>query len=88
MSLASRLFSPTFSNRRSASSAFVKVITGSPDSLLCTESCGEFAAQQGGQRIAGSVCLRIRKGSFSILHNYPESKAFCPRRELLRRGKG
>src|SRR6185503_398509 len=51
-----------------------------PDSLLCTESCGEFAAQQGDQRIAGSVCLRIRKGSFSILHNYPESKAFCPRR--------
>jgi hypothetical protein len=27
MSLASRLFKPTFSNRRSASSALVKVIT-------------------------------------------------------------
>src|SRR5512134_77659 len=51
-------------------------------SLLCTESCREFAAQQGDQRIAGSVCLRIRKGSFSMLHNYPESKAFFARREL------
>src|SRR5262245_58636522 len=49
---------------------------GLPESLLCTESCRKFAAQQGYQRVAGSVCLRIRKGSFSILHNYPESKAF------------
>src|SRR6188474_440088 len=79
MSLASRLFSPTFSNSRSASSAFVNVITGSPDSLLCSDSCGKFAAQQGDQRVAGSVCLRIRKGSFSILHNYPERKAFSVR---------
>src|SRR5688572_8819718 len=80
MSLASRLFSPTFSNSRSASSAFVKVITGSPDSLLCSETCGKFAAQQGDQRVAGSICLRILEGSFSILHNYPESKAFPVRR--------
>src|SRR5687768_7716880 len=83
MSLASRLFSPTFSKSRSASSAFVKVITGSPDSLLCSDSCVKFAAQQGDQRIAGSVCLRIRKGSFSMLHNYPERKAFPVRGDAL-----
>src|SRR3970282_2092024 len=51
-------------------------------SLLFTETCGEFRPQQGYQRIAGSVRLRIREGSFSILHNYPESKAFCPWREV------
>src|SRR5688572_2599553 len=52
-------------------------------SLLCTETCGKFAAQQGDQRIAGSVCLRIRKGSFSMLHNYPERKAFPVRGDAL-----
>src|SRR5678815_5575397 len=53
-----------------------------PFSLLCTESCGESASQQADQRIAGSICFRIREGAFSILHNYPKSKAFCPCREV------
>ncbi len=45
MSLASRLFRPTFSNSRSASSAFVNVIVRSPEpfSLLIPEDCGEFS---------------------------------------------
>src|SRR5688572_27162262 len=54
--------------------------TGSLKSLLCTERCREFAPQQSDQLIAGSVCFRIRKGSFSILHNYPERKAFPVKR--------
>src|SRR5688500_1643208 len=54
-----------------------------PESLLYTQSCGEFAAQQGDQRVAGSVCLRIRKGSFSMLHNYPERKAFSVGRDAF-----
>src|SRR6185503_16718575 len=51
-----------------------------PFSLLCTESCGESASQQADQSIAGSICFRIREGSFSMLHNYPKRKAFPVRR--------
>src|SRR5690606_1636570 len=46
------------------------------ESHLSAQRCGEFAAQQTDQLVAGSVRLRIRKGSFSMLHNYPKSKAF------------
>src|SRR5258708_29152590 len=47
-------------------------------SLLCTESCGESASQQSHQRVSGGICFRIREGAFSMLHNYPKRKAFCP----------
>ena len=47
--------------------------------------CGPASADQ---RIAGSVDLRIGEGPFSILHNYPESKAFSSLRAGPGRGKG
>src|SRR5947207_2276520 len=81
MSFASRLLRPTFSNNRSASSAFVNVIVQLPQTPLLTQACSEFAAQEACQRVPGDVGLRIRECAFSILHNYPESKAFLPRRD-------
>src|SRR6267378_3360505 len=85
MSLASRLFRPTFSNSRSASSAFVNVIARSPEPF--------FPFNSGGLRrifdLAGLPAHRGQhlpphpKGSFSILHNYPERKAFSPGRQTF-----
>ena len=40
------------------------------------EDRAKVPAQQGDNRVARRICLRIRKGSFSILHNYPKRKAF------------
>src|SRR5690242_190511 len=52
-----------------------------PRSPLFAQTCGEFSGQQADQSVPGSVRLRIREGPFSILHNYPERKAFSSRRD-------
>ena len=73
MSLASRLFSPTFSNSRSASSAFVNVMDNLKKSVLIrvrTPHARSFAPNRSCSRLAnlqGGICLRIRQGFFSIL---------------------
>ena len=83
MSLASRLFRPTLSNSRSASSAFVSVIAYSPDFFLTTQGAAEFLAGDLDQFRYHRIHFGVRQGAFSILHNYPERKAFLPFRQTL-----
>src|SRR5471032_2852104 len=83
MSLASRLFRPTFSNNRSASSALVKVIKLLPKSSLSTEGSTETLPQQLNHLGDGRVGFRICECFLSILHNYPECKAFSARRQAF-----
>src|SRR5471032_3114428 len=83
MSLASRLFRPTFSNKRSASSALVKVIKLLPKSSLSTEGSTETLPQQPDHLGDGRIGFRICECFLSILHNYPECKAFSARRQAF-----
>src|SRR5258706_6430501 len=49
--------------------------------LLCPQDVAQTPPPQPNQRVARRIGLHIGEGPFSILHNYPESKAFFPGRQ-------
>src|SRR5512139_50840 len=91
-SLASRLFRPTFSNSNSARSALVRVVMlvclsgmagkksrqARANSILALSTQTGIALTKRGtdQFLHCILHILIRQCAFSILHNYPDSKAF------------
>src|SRR5512139_2664763 len=91
-SLASRLFRPTFSNSNSARSALVRVVmlvclSGMAGKKSCQARANSILAlstqtgialtKRGTDQFLHCILhILIRQCAFSILHNYPDSKAF------------
>src|SRR5690606_6675898 len=79
MSLASRLFRPTCSNSRSASSALVRVM--SPP--CATQAGAKLCLGLPDERIDDRIHFGVFERATSILHRYPEGKALLVRIDAL-----
>src|SRR5690606_32541283 len=79
MSLASRLLRPTCSNKRSASSALVSVMSASRATQAASEHGLGLFDENGNRRLDFSVF----ECALSILHRYPEGKALLVRVDAL-----
>src|SRR5258706_9123278 len=76
MSFASRLFNPTRSNKRSASSALVNVIMEPTPLGYLARCAAEAIAKYREESLHGRVDFCIRQCVLSILHKHQKRKAF------------
>src|SRR5690606_17635618 len=77
-SLASRLFKPTSSNRRSAISALVSAISAPVNRCVQRKSCPQARSAVPGQRLEGTgdglIGVAVRQGAGNVLENQAHSQ--------------